>query len=218
MAEPNTDEGDHVANLLARAKQNDAAAVNELLTVFRARLRRMVQLRMNRQLLGRVDASDVVQDAYLEASKRLPEYLADPKMPFFLWLRHITGQKVINVHRQHLQAQMRSAGNEISLHQPASPVADSVSLAGQLAGTFASPSHVAVQEENRRIIEDALNGMDDLDREILTLRHFEQVSNAEAAELLGISTAACSKRHIRALRKLQGVLSGLPGFRPDGAG
>src|SRR5262249_22089592 len=147
----------------------------------RPRLRRMIKFRLDRWLQGRVDPSDVIQEAYLEVSRRLVEYLHDPSMPFFLWLRLVTGQKLALAHRQHLGVQARDAGREVSLHRGAFPEATSAALAAQLIGHQTSPSQAAAKAELRIRLQEALNGMEDIDREILALRHFEQLSNVEAA-------------------------------------
>src|SRR5215813_8931697 len=140
-------EDGHSVDLLKRAAEGDEHAVNELFVRHRSRLRAMVRLRMNRRLQGRVDPSDVLQEAYLEVCKHFPEYVRSPTLPFFLWLRHITGQKLITVHRQHLGAQMRDADREVALYRGALPEASSASLAAQLLGRFTSASQAAIQAE-----------------------------------------------------------------------
>src|SRR6184192_4260538 len=124
-----TSEETRSAELLQRAAAGDTEAVNELFTLYRDRLRAMVRLRLNRRLQGRVDPSDVLQEAYLEVCKGFAEYARAPALPFFLWLRHVTGQKLIAVHRQHLGAQVRDADREVSPYRGALPQASSVSLA-----------------------------------------------------------------------------------------
>ena len=207
----NTQEG-HSDELLRRAAAGDQQAVNELFTLYRDRLRAMVRLRLNRRLQGRVDPSDVLQEAYLEVCKGLADYLRSPALPFFLWLRHIAGQKLIAAHRQHLGAQMRDAGREVSLYRGALPEASSASLAAQLLGRFTSVSRAAERAELQIRVQEALNGMDPLDREVLALRHFEMLSNAETAQVLGIRKSAASNRYIRALKRLKEILNGMPGF------
>jgi RNA polymerase sigma-70 factor (ECF subfamily) len=206
-----TEEG-HSDELLRRAAAGDQQAVNELFTLYRDRLRAMVRLRLNRRLQGRVDPSDVLQEAYLEICKHFEAYARAPALPFFLWLRHITGQKLIAAHRQHLGAQVRDAGREVSLYRGALPEASSASLAAQLLGRFTSVSRAAERAELQIRVQEALNGMDPLDREVLALRHFEMLSNAETAQVLGIKKSAASNRYIRALERLKDVLSGLPEF------
>src|SRR5947209_3214204 len=148
-----------LAELLARAAAGDEKALTELFSRYRKRLKQMVRLRLNRRLQGRVDDSDVLQEAYLEAAKRLPEYLADRPLPFFLWLRHLTGEKLIDAHRRHLGAKMRDAAQEVSLHRGPMPAASSASLAAQLLGRLSSPSQAAVKAELRLRVQEVLAGM-----------------------------------------------------------
>ncbi len=200
----------HTVELLHRAAAGDAQAVNELFARYRDRLRAMVRLRLNRRLQGRVDPSDVLQEAFLEISKHFAEYVRAPTMPFFLWLRYITGQKLIAIHRHHLGAQMRDAGQEVSLYRGALPQASSVSLANQLLGRLTSASAAAGRAELQIRVQEALNSMDPMDREVLALRHFEMLSNAETAEVLGLKKTAASNRYMRALERLKDILVGLP--------
>jgi RNA polymerase sigma-70 factor (ECF subfamily) len=197
--------------LLDRAGQGKAEALADLFTRYRSRLKRMVKLRLDPRVQGRVDPSDIVQDAYLETSRKLDEYLRDPKLPFFLWLRLLTGQKLALAHRQHLGVQARAAGREVSLFRGALPEASSAALAAQLLGRLTTPSQAAMKAEVKIRIQEALNGMDAIDREVLTLRHFEQLSNAETALVLGIKEPAACNRYVRALDRLRGILSGMPG-------
>jgi RNA polymerase sigma-70 factor (ECF subfamily) len=175
----------------------------------------MVRVRLNPLLQGRVDDSDVIQDALLEASQRLREYLQGPSMPFFLWLRHLTGQKLIDVHRRHLGRQKRDPGLEVSLHRGAWPVASCTSLAQQLLGRLSSPSQAAIKAELRQRVQEALNSLEPLDREVLAMRHFEQLSNAETATALGIGKSAASSRYLRALKRLKDILADIPGLLDD---
>jgi RNA polymerase sigma-70 factor (ECF subfamily) len=209
-----TERGD-LAELLARAAAGDEEALTELFSRYRKRLKQMVRLRLNRRLQGRIDDSDVLQEAYLEAARRLPEYLADRPLPFFLWLRHLTGEKLIDTHRRHLGAKMRDAAQEVSLHRGPMPAASSASLAAQLLGRLTSPSQAAVKAETRLRVQEVLNRMDLLDREVLALRHFEQLSNAEVAETLGLNESTASSRYLRALKRLKDELCDLPGLFPN---
>jgi RNA polymerase sigma-70 factor (ECF subfamily) len=198
---------------LQQAAQGDSHEWGALLERHRQRLRRMVALRLDRRLQGRIDASDVVQEAFLEASNRLADYVRRPDMPFFLWLRFLTGQKVLELHRHHLGTQMRDAGREIALYRGALPEASSAALAAQLLGHDTRPSEAAIRAERKIRLQEALNSMDPLDREVLALRHFEQLNNAETAQALGLPEATASKRYIRALKKLKEILTSLPGGR-----
>jgi len=172
----------------------------------------MVRLRLDRRLAGRLDASDVLQEAYLEADKRFAEYLRDPAIPFFLWLRLVTGQKLTDLHRHHLGVKMRDAGMEVSLRRGAMPQASSISLVELLLGRLTSPTRAAQRAEMQLRLQEALNRMDPIDREVLVLRHFEELSNAETAQALGLEKTAASNRYIRALKRLKDVLGGCPGF------
>src|SRR5262245_39350345 len=129
------------SEILRRAAGGDSAALAEAFSQHRPRLRRMVQLRLDRRLQGRVDPSDVLQEAYLEVARSLADYLNDPRIPFYLWIRFVTGRKLQALHRHHLGTQVRDAGREVSLHHGVMPQASSVSLAEQLLGRCSSPSH-----------------------------------------------------------------------------
>lgn len=211
MAKVSKHDGPETNALLERAAGGDRKVLGQLLERDRERLRRMVALRLDRRLNGRVDPSDVIQEAQLEAAERLAEYLRNPTMPFFLWLRLITGQRLLTLHRRHLGAQARDAGREVSLDRPGLPQATSAALAARLLGRATSPSVAAVRAEMKTRLRDALDTMDPIDREVLTLRHFEQLTTAETAQELGISEEAAKKRHIRALKRLKEVLISLPG-------
>jgi RNA polymerase sigma-70 factor (ECF subfamily) len=199
-----------VVALIARLRAGDEAALGELFDRHREKLRRMVLLRLDRRLGGRVSASDVLQEAYIDALKRIDHYFEKPDQPFFGWLRLVVGQRIADVHREH-QAQKRSAGREVPIH--GGPT-DSACLAACLLGDLSSPSAAAGRNETYARLEEALNQMDPIDREVLALRHFEELSNTETAALLGILPAAASKRYVRALARLKEILEGIPGFGP----
>jgi RNA polymerase sigma-70 factor (ECF subfamily) len=204
--------------LLGQAARGDQRGLGTLLGRHRDRLHRMVALRMDRRLQGRIDPSDVIQEAYLEASVRLDEYLRDPPMPFFLWLRFLAGQKLVTLHRHHLGVQMRAVGQEVALCRGPLPEASSAALAAHLLGHDTRASEAAIRAELKIRVQDGLNSMDPLDREVLALRHFEQLSRAEIAQVLGISENAAGKRYIRALERLKQILGnsagGLGALRP----
>jgi len=199
-------------DLLHRAASGDQQAVQELFALHRDRLNRMVHLRLSRRLQGRVDDSDVVQEALISISTRLHEYAADPKLPFYLWLRHMTGLKLAEIHRRHLGTQLRDADREVTLYRGGLPEADSMSLAAHLLGQLTTPSQAAIKAETRLIVQEALNNMDPTDREVLALKHFEQLSMSEVAEVLGMSKAGAGSRYLRAIKRLREILSQLPGF------
>jgi len=168
----------------------------------------MVSFRLDRRLWGRLDPSDVIQDVFVNASKRLQDYLADPSMPFFLWLRFLTCQELITLHRRHLGAAMRDAGRDISLNDVS--MDSSSAIAAKLAADQHSPSEAVVREELADQIRAALDQMEPIDREVLALRHFEGLSNAETAAVLDLTISAASKRYIRAAERLRAILMGMP--------
>jgi RNA polymerase sigma-70 factor (ECF subfamily) len=198
--------------LLERALGGDCGALAELFQRHRDRLERMVRLRLDRRLQGRLDPADVLQEAYLDVARRFPEYRADPALPFFLWLRLLTGQRLVDLHRQHLGAKMRNAGLEVSIYRGDFPRASSASLAELLMGRLTTASRAAIRAETQRRVQEALDALDGIDREVLVLRHFEMLSNAEAAQVLGLKPSAASNRHLRALRRLQEIMAQLPGL------
>ncbi len=199
------------AELIARVRAGDRAAVNAMFERHRDRLRRMVEIRLDSRLKARLDASDVVQEAYLEVAARLDEYVRDPKLPPFLWLRLVVGERLMKLHRHHLGAQMRDAGREVSLFRGALPAASSAALAAQLLGRYTSPTQAILRAERILRLQEALNTLEPIDREILSLRHFEELTAAETARVLGIEESAAAKRYFRALKRLKDVLAAMPG-------
>jgi RNA polymerase sigma-70 factor (ECF subfamily) len=177
----------------------------------RGRLRKLVALRLDLRLQGRVDPSDVIQEACADAVRRLPEYVNKPDVTFYLWLRFLVGQRLHEAHRRHLGAQARYAGREVSLYRGAMPEATTAALAAQLMGKLTSPSVALLRAERKLRLQQALNAMDPIDREVLVLRHYEQLSNGEAAQVLGLDKSAASKRYARALIKLKDILASMPG-------
>ena len=192
--------------LLEEARRGEAEAVERLLTVHREPLRRMIGLRLDPALAARVDASDIVQDVLLEAHRRLPDYLKNPVMPFHLWLRHMAKDHIIDAHRRHRQAQRRSLDRE----QPIVPaiMADhsSYELAGQLLDPELTPASEAIRREMQRRLDAAIADLDEDDREIILLRHREQMANQDVARALGLNEAAASMRYLRAVRRLRSAL------------
>ena len=192
--------------LLQRAKSHRTGAVDELLERHRESLRRMIRTRMDQALNRRVDASDIVQDVLLEASQRLDDYLADPRMPFGLWLRHIAQDRIIDLHRRHRLAARRSLDRE----QPLSPAAyrndSSMDLAAQLRDREITPAAAALRKELETQFLTAMDKMSDDDRDLLMMRHFEGLSNSDVSEVLGLTPSAAGMRHLRALRRLREII------------
>ena len=199
-------------NLIRMAVNGEPGAVGALFLKHRARLKKMVQLRMDRRLQTRIDASDVLQDTWLDCERRFQEYVTNPPMPVFHWLRLLTAQRLVDLHRKHLGTVMRGVGQEVSLYAGALPTASSVSLAEQLLGRLTSASHAANRAEIQIRIQDALNSMDAIDREVLTLRHFEMLTNEETAVALGLKKAAASNRYVRALKRMKEILDSVQGL------
>jgi len=207
-----TDPPDEVSERVARG---DEQALAELFSQHRDRLWRIVHFRMDHRLHGRVDADDVLQEAYLNAAQRIGHLVADSSTSQFVWLRLIVSQTLIDVHRRHLGVQMRDAGREISLDRAGRPQTTSMSLAACLLGRITSPSQAAVRAEMSAQLEAALESMDPIDREVLALRHFEELTNSEVAEVLTIQQKAASIRYVRAIQRLKTVLAQWPGFAED---
>jgi RNA polymerase sigma-70 factor (ECF subfamily) len=200
-----------VRDIYEQLRGGGRGALAALFNRYRDRLRRMVMLRMDDRLRARVDASDVLQEAYLDVERDLDAYLADPRLPPLLWLRIHVGRRLAQVHRQHVGTQMRDAGLEISLYRGALPEASSAALASMLLGRLTSPTEAARRAERLLQVQEALNSLDPIDREVLALRHFEQLGRAEAAQVLGITQEAGAKRYFRALKRLKDVLATMPG-------
>jgi RNA polymerase sigma-70 factor (ECF subfamily) len=199
------------APLLNLAAAGDGAAWGALLTAHEDRLTRIAAFRMDPRLRGRVDAADIVQEAFVEASEHREAYFRAPTIPLFLWLRGVVNNKLLEVHRHHLGTRMRDAKRERQLDDLHRAGDTSAALCAHLTSGLTHASVVAVREEVRVRLAEALDGMDSTDREVLAMRHFEQLSNAEAAQVLGIQERAAAKRYLRALERLRRILSELPG-------
>ena len=196
---------DQETDLLQRARCGCVQSRDKLLCLHQPRLLRMVEFRMSPLLARRVDPSDVVQDALIVAASRLTEFLANESMSFFVWLRWITRDRLTDLHREHLGAQKRDAQREVHIDS-AIPAASSLQLADALVGHLTSPSRVAAREELRLVIQSGLAQLDPEEREILVLRHYEQLSLEEAAQCLQMSKSGANKRHLKALRELRKLL------------
>lgn len=180
----------------------------------RKRLKFMVELRLDHRLQARIDPSDVVQEAYVEMAQRFEEYLEKRPMPLFFWLRCITGQKLLALHRHHLR-QARDPRKEVSMEQIHLPEATSAVMAARWFKPKSSPSDAVMKEETRERLKEALEALEALDREVIALRHFEQFTNGEVAYALGLEESAASKRYFRALKKLKKILTAGPGGQED---
>lgn len=193
----------HEIESLRRALESQSSELSPLLDRYRASLRRMVRFRLDPRLQTRVDPSDVIQDTYIEAYRRLNEYLADPTVPFFIWLRFLATQRMAQLHQTHLGVQARDMRREVSLSHNALPELTSAAIAAQLVGRLDTPVQAVLKAELRHALVEILNRMTSLDREVLVLRHYEQLKNQEVAIILGIDEGTASKRYYRALAKVK---------------
>ena len=199
--------------LLEHAARGEPGAVDELLARCREPVRKLVQFRLDRALARRVDASDIVQEVLLEASGRLAEYLRERTMPFHLWLRQIARDRIIDMHRRHRTAQRRSVDREQPIAAAAYADRSSIELAADLRDGELTPAAAAIRHELEQRFQLALQELAEEDREVLSMRHFEQLSNQEVAEALGLTQAAAGMRHLRALRRLRALLAESPSAR-----
>ena len=212
MLDVMNNDSNETQDLESRASAGDPRALEQLLPLYRDRLRQMIQFRLDPRLKSRLDSSDVLQDAFIEVLKRYPEYVREPKMSLFLWVRFIAKQKLLALHREHIDTQGRDMRREVSLFNGPLPGATSACLAAQLMGEVSSPSRASMRAEMKIQLQEALNSMDSMDREVLALRHFEHLDNVEVAEVLEISPSGASSRYIRALKRLRQILDSIPGF------
>jgi RNA polymerase sigma-70 factor, ECF subfamily len=201
-------ESDRTQDILRDVAGGDAEAVNRLMDRHREAVRRMVQLRLDHAVARRVDASDVVQDVMLEASQRLTDYLRNPGMPFHLWLRQLALDRIIDMHRRHRGAQRRSVDREQNFSGVGNDEQSAADLAALLRDAELTPAAAALRKELQSRFVAALQQMDEGDREIIVMRHFEHLGNSEAAEALGLSAPAAGMRYLRAIRRLRELLGG----------
>jgi RNA polymerase sigma-70 factor (ECF subfamily) len=194
-------------DLLRQAVNGDPGAREGLLARHRDHLRKMIAWRLDRRLAARIDPSDVVQEVLLEASRKMDRYLRERPLPFFPWLRSLAGEHLATLHRRHVRAQGRSVLRE----QPGLlnlPDESAAELAGRLVTSSTSPTQRALRHEQRERVRQALGRLSERDREVLVLRNLEQLSVADTAEVLGISSGAVKLRHLRALERLRALLAG----------
>ncbi len=200
-------QGEQTEELINNAKAGQAGAAGELLDRHRNALRRMIELRLDRRIQQRVDASDIVQEVLIEANRRLRNYLDDPVMPFHLWLRQMAKDRIIDAHRRHRASRKRSVDREQAMVAPAAFDHSTIELAAQLCDPELTPAAAATMQELQRRFQAALGTMEEHDREIVLMRHFEQLSNQDVAQTLGLTEPAASMRYLRAIRKLRKLLA-----------
>ena len=200
-------DGDRTQELLAGARGGDPAAINGLLDRHRDSLKRMIAMRLDQKIMRRIDVSDVVQDVLVEVNRRLQDYLANPVMAFHLWVRQIAKDRIIDAHRRHRVSGKRSVDREQPLAQAAAPDQSAIELAAHLRDPELTPAAAAVQHELALHIQAAIELLDERDRDIILMRHYEQLSNQEIAIALDITEPAASMRYLRALQRLRGKLA-----------
>lgn len=211
MSNPHAANSDETNALIRRAAAGDDTAWGAIVREHEPRLRTIIRLRLDPRLNGVIDPSDVLQETYKVVLKRLADYAEGPKHPFFLWLRYVAGDQLARAHRRHLGTKKRRPNGRL---EPI-PDASSVNMAGLLVGRENAPVDVAIREERRQRVVQALDALTADDREVLVLRHFEQLTALEAATLLHITEAAARKRYLRALERISDILKGgdgLPGL------
>ncbi|MCA9183988.1 MAG: sigma-70 family RNA polymerase sigma factor [Planctomycetales bacterium] len=212
-----TTPGDDTQRLLERASGGDKASWGHLLNLHAARLNRLIQVRFDRRLQSRLDVDDVLQDVYAEAWRHLPEFQTTGKMPFYLWLRGIARNKLLELQRHHLGTKKRDLRREVTTPRHAASDETSVQLCYLLLDEGTSPSRVVAKKEDHNRLMQVLDSMDELDREVLLLRHYEHLSPTETAVVLGVSSKAAGMRYVRAIRRLRETLASLPGGFPSSA-
>ncbi len=198
--------------LRSRLKRGDTNALAEIFALHKRRLWRMVDLRLDDRLRYRIDPEDVLQESYLNAAQRLNSLDGNSSVSVYIWLRLVVMQTLVNVHRRHVVAKARDVRREVDLRGYTCPQATSTSIVAHLVDDATSPSQAAIRAEVKDRLIEALERMDPIDREVLALRHFEELSNREVAEVLGIRQNAASIRYVRALKRLRVILRGFPGF------
>jgi RNA polymerase sigma-70 factor (ECF subfamily) len=194
---------DETEELIRRAGRGDDQARQRLLSLHRDRLRRMVDSRLDPRLAARLDPSDVVQEALMDAAGRLEDYLRDRPLPFYAWLRQFAWERVIKLHERHVTARKRTVCRERALDLPDR---SGLLLAGRLAASTTSPGRRLSKEEQRERVRAALAHLPPRDREILALLYLEGLNNKEAAAVLGIGEGAVKMRHLRALGRLRDLM------------
>ena len=199
-------EGEQTQELLKGVTDGDSQAVNRLMDRHREAVRRMIQMRLDQAVARRVDASDVVQDVLMEASQRLKDYLANPVMPFHLWLRQLAKDRIIDMHRRHRAAQRRSVDREQNMSGLGNDEQSAADLAALLKDAELTPAAAALRREMEQRFLVALDQLEENDREIVVMRHFEHLGNSEVDEALGLSPPAAGMRYLRAIRRLRELL------------
>jgi RNA polymerase sigma-70 factor (ECF subfamily) len=201
--------------LLVDVREGKPQAVEELLDRHRDPLRRMIAMRLDQRLAQRVDVSDIIQDVLIEANRRLIDYVNAPTIPFHLWIRQIAKDRIIDAHRRHRLSAKRSVDREQGPIGFASNEQSTIELANQFKDDGLTPAAAATQKELAQHMELAISQLKDPDREIILMRHFEQLNNQEIAQSLGLTEPAASMRYLRAIKRLREVIEGLPNLNRE---
>ena len=209
-------DGDATAELLVNVREGQQDAVEELLGRHRDSLRRMIAIRLDQRIMQRLDVSDVVQDVLIEANRRLVDYVNNPSIPFHLWIRQIAKDRIIDAHRRHRLSAKRSIDREQPMGGGQNqPDQSTMELANQFRDAALTPAAAATQRELARHIEMAIQHLRDGDREVILMRHYEQLNNQEIAQALGLSEPAASMRYLRAVKRLREVIDSLPDLHKE---
>ncbi len=203
-------ENQPTTELLAEARQGDSAAIDQLLERHRESLRRLVGMRIDQKLLQRIDVSDVVQDVLIEANRRLATYLENPVMAFHLWIRQIAKDRMIDAHRRHRVSAKRSIDREQNVATNYATNQSTLDLVAELSDRELTPAAAATHQELAEQLQNAIGQLDPRDQEIVMMRHFEQLTNQEIAQALGLSEPAASMRYLRAVKRLRSLLGERP--------
>jgi RNA polymerase sigma-70 factor, ECF subfamily len=207
-----SDDYNNSEDFLKRISEDPETVLTEEFELYRDRLWRIINFRLSKSLHGRVDPDDVLQEAFINASSRIHHFLNDPAVPFFIWLRTIAGQTLIDVHRRHLGTKKRDVRREVKGKRRVFSASTSFEIVDIMLGKLTSPSQAALKKELSSLLHDALESMNEIDREILVLRHFEELTNQEAAAVLEIESKTSSMRYFRALGRLRTILERIPGI------
>lgn len=203
-------DGDATAELLHNVRDGESQAVEALLDRHRDSLRRMIALRLDQRLMQRIDVSDVVQDVLIEANRRLIDYVQNPSIPFHLWIRQIAKDRIIDAHRRHRLSAKRCIDREQPVASAPAPDQSTLDLVNQFRDGALTPAAAATQRELAQHIERAIHHLKEGDREIILMRHYEQLNNQEIAQSLGLTEPAASMRYLRAIKRLREVIESMP--------
>ena len=198
---------DDTDQLLRLAAAGDTSAATRLLDRHRDRLRNLIALRLDTRLSARVDPSDVIQEALVDANAQLTRFANERPLPFYPWLRQVALSRLAQVHRFHLHTQRRAVDREVDKLETMDN--SGAELARHFASNLPSPSQQARENEKRRSLDDAIRKLRPTDREVLVLRYVEQLSASDAAAVMRMTPNTFAQRHLRAVRRLRTLVDSL---------